>query len=687
MPFFVAEILSLAVTLAFSLVLIASTREIAPLFWGFAALALAIRVTTEALGKSPLFKSTTIPAMAAFGFGLYDIFILAPNILAGMIDATLLIFGVKLLGDRRVRDNLQSIGLSFLIVIGAAVVSADAIFGLIFLGYVFAGMWALLLQNLRGQWEASGGETLHLARRRGVVGRAFALAVAALTVGVLTFTLAFYFLFPRVGFRFWHVSLERTGEASSGFSERVRLGEIGRIQANPAAAVRVVYGKGRVPAEDAPERRLRGVVLDSFDGYTWRDSGASSARPMAHAQPRHWVLRPGITGGHEVLVVPEDQYESALFLPQGAVSVAGDFVDLLRTRTGNFIAQRYPGGRRHYVVTLAPPQTDRAPPAPTQLDVPDDLRPILERIVAAWSREADGLELAASLTERLRSTFRYTLDVSSDLSDRPIEKFLLEVKAGHCELFASSLALLLRVRGVPARLVNGFAAGESWDGESVVFRELHAHSWVEAYFPDQGWVSFDPTPSVVAPLDWKTEALRTLYRIVDQARFWWYTWFVNYDFAAQRELARKVREASVHFGKRLNPRWTWRDMKAWLSQIFDARRGLPTWAAVAIALGLVSVIVVWVWYRQRRNRRPRLGSNRLATMYIKVLARAEHIQTRKLGETPLTFAKHVASMHAEWREFADFTALYYELRYRTGKAEALHGVRFLELYARLSRVR
>ena len=77
--------------------------------------------------------------------------------------------------------------------------------------------------------------------------------------------------------------------------------------------------------------------------------------------------------------------------------------------------------------------------------------------------------------------------------------FLFDQKAGHCEYFASATALLLRAAGVPSRYVNGFLGGE-WNeiGHYVDVRENRAHSWVEAYLGELGWMRVDATPPVAA---------------------------------------------------------------------------------------------------------------------------------------------------------------------------------------------
>ncbi|HEU4656569.1 MAG TPA: transglutaminase domain-containing protein [Capillimicrobium sp.] len=78
----------------------------------------------------------------------------------------------------------------------------------------------------------------------------------------------------------------------------------------------------------------------------------------------------------------------------------------------------------------------------------------------------------------------------------PVPAFLLRDRAGYCQHFSAAMALLLRMGGVPARVAGGFTPGQlDRDRGEYVVRDLDAHSWVEAWFPGIGWVTFDPTPS------------------------------------------------------------------------------------------------------------------------------------------------------------------------------------------------
>lgn len=117
-------------------------------------------------------------------------------------------------------------------------------------------------------------------------------------------------------------------------------------------------------------------------------------------------------------------------------------------------------------------------------------------------------ERAKAIETYLRTHYTYTLDPAvPDPNMDFADAFLFETKAGYCDYFSTSMAVLLRSIGIPARWVKGFAPGEEsgrgWIGETeayrVTVRNLHAHSWVEAYIDGAGWVAFDPTASSHLP--------------------------------------------------------------------------------------------------------------------------------------------------------------------------------------------
>jgi len=120
----------------------------------------------------------------------------------------------------------------------------------------------------------------------------------------------------------------------------------------------------------------------------------------------------------------------------------------------------------------------------------------LARRLAARSR--DPYDFVRRVERRVRDGARYTEDPPR--SSLPLETFLFDRREGYCQQFSGAMALLLRMGGVPARVASGFAPGslDRARGEFVV-RDIDAHSWVEAYFPRVGWVTFDPTPAIAPP--------------------------------------------------------------------------------------------------------------------------------------------------------------------------------------------
>jgi protein-glutamine gamma-glutamyltransferase len=96
--------------------------------------------------------------------------------------------------------------------------------------------------------------------------------------------------------------------------------------------------------------------------------------------------------------------------------------------------------------------------------------------------------------ERVQQGAEY--DESPPAARYPLASFLFDTKAGYCQQFSGAMALMLRMGGVPARVASGFSPGNfNKDRKEYVVRDTDAHSWVEAYFPKIGWVTFDPTPS------------------------------------------------------------------------------------------------------------------------------------------------------------------------------------------------
>ncbi|WP_058994013.1 DUF3488 and DUF4129 domain-containing transglutaminase family protein [Haloarcula sp. CBA1127] len=117
-----------------------------------------------------------------------------------------------------------------------------------------------------------------------------------------------------------------------------------------------------------------------------------------------------------------------------------------------------------------------------------------ERTAILTANAENPYETALVVERWLQDSKGYSLDV-----DRPdfnvADAFLFEMDEGYCVYFATTMVTMLRTQGIPARMTVGYTAGQRIDENQWVVRGLNSHAWVEVYFPEQGWVQFDPTPS------------------------------------------------------------------------------------------------------------------------------------------------------------------------------------------------
>ncbi len=146
------------------------------------------------------------------------------------------------------------------------------------------------------------------------------------------------------------------------------------------------------------------------------------------------------------------------------------------------------------------------------LQLPDALP---QRITGLAAEITEGVQgryaKAKALESYLKTAYSYTLsDTEMPKHDQDfVDHFLFEQKQGYCVHFSTAMVVMLRTQGIPARWVKGFATGEPIGEQAVEsgmrpmeyqVRSSDAHAWVEVYFPEAGWVSFDPTPGYDGPL-------------------------------------------------------------------------------------------------------------------------------------------------------------------------------------------
>jgi transglutaminase-like putative cysteine protease len=140
-------------------------------------------------------------------------------------------------------------------------------------------------------------------------------------------------------------------------------------------------------------------------------------------------------------------------------------------------------------------------------DLPQRVTDLAARLVGGVETQYDK---ASAIENYLRSNYPYNLRVDPPpFNADGVDHFLFTLREGYSEYFGSSMAVMLRTVGVPARLAVGYTTGDEI-GEQDLFSvtDSHSHAWVEVYFPAFGWISFEPTPGEALPAVYQPGAER-----------------------------------------------------------------------------------------------------------------------------------------------------------------------------------
>ena len=486
---------------------------------------------------------------------------------------------VKMFRPKEPTDDWYLILLGLMQVLVGCFLSQGDRVGMLLVVWAILALWVLSLFYLHrealrsgrpGPVLPSGGAPPAEEPYPGLFGMPFYLATARAAAMTLLLGVFIFLIMPRSDARQAPPRGAMAPRSLTGFSEEVRLGQMGEILENNAivfTAELLVEGD-RIQPEGEP--LWRGVTLTSYRDGRWR----RDRNDIRSASP------PAFGGGGRRLVEQrirmEETSERVLFALRPIVEVDGpegliemNATDGTLVRDLDRRSRRLTGGRRNngplnYVVYS---EFDPAG-IPTQpgendvvltsfdggglMDVPDELvaplGEISDRVVAGIPSD-DLVAKARALESYLRDSpdFHYSLQMTrSDTTLDPNLDFLLNTRTGHCEYFASALALLLRSQGIPSRVVNGFKGGDWTDlAQMLTVRQKHAHSWVEAYVgftPDRTrlpvWLPLDPAPAAeqaeqVARVGGLPTSLR---QVADFVRYIWVFYVAGFNADRQQQL-------------------------------------------------------------------------------------------------------------------------------------------------------
>jgi protein-glutamine gamma-glutamyltransferase len=616
--------------------------------------------------------------------------------LLGSVHFLLFVMMVRLYSATTDRDAFFLSILAFAGILAAAILTIDTFFLVMFFIFLlFAVATFVGMELRRGGRGATTVAIVNQAQEKRLA-RALTAATVSVAAGAIAIGGTLFFFFPRF-------SAGYLGRASmqpslmSGFSDNVELGQIGEIKKNPSVVMRVKTGG---PVGYA-RLRWRGIALTTFDGKRW--STPNHRQPITLtpnvmgqinvADPEQNLTEPGIELNYEALVEP--MATDAIFVAPNAVSILGGFngenpsavmnlrrAYLFRDFTGslanpyrNYAAVRYFGVSR--LPTIQPAKLRAASTdyseaiRETYLQLPQLDKRILPFAQSVTGRAMNPYDKAVAIENHLRTRFTYTLDLTGNVDKDPLAAFLFKTRAGHCEYFASAMTIMLRAIGIPAREVNGFLPGEYNDlGGDYIVRASDAHSWVEAYFPGTGWVTFDPTPAS----NEQTGFMSRLGLYIDWLELNWNEWVINYDFAHQVQMAQNMQRNTRNWTEAAR-NWFMlqqvrgkQKLKSWLDRSGDITFALP--AALAILLVLLRYDVLGYAVRnlrfnlqlRRRSRgaaNPQLASRMYAEM-LRVLAKRGF--ARKESQTALEFAGALSEPRLA-PAVREFTQIYAQARF------------------------
>ncbi len=395
----------------------------------------------------------------------------------------------------------------------------------------------------------------------------------------------------------------------TGFREAVMLHGIGDVKESRRLVMRVAFPGVERDRVSPDWLRLVGATMKHYRAGGWVEGRLKSQRLAGHPEHPVTLVEGAPAAGLRRAEIVLEKETGVLFTPAGCVSLTmHSSVAVTREALG---VLRIPRGTElplPYGVDFDPVGIEQPPPDSVDLELPpgtDNLRALAKQVAG---RTTNSLAAALALEQHLQRSYRYVLRTHAPVREDPVQWFLFRSREGHCEFFASSMVLLLRTLGIPARLQAGYAGGEP-DGEGgYLVRDSHAHAWVLAYVEGH-WRVFDPTPAEGRPGILEAAggpALRWGWQRIEGL---WDRWVLTFSLTDQVEFARQALDALASGSRYLPP--------------------------LALALGgLVAIVLLFKTRRRKGPEQARVTGR--ATQVTRALQRAMHGAARRGVSIPPT---------------------------------------------------
>jgi hypothetical protein len=170
------------------------------------------------------------------------------------------------------------------------------------------------------------------------------------------------------------------------------------------------------------------------------------------------------------------------------------------------------------------------------LQIPERMSQKITTLTKSLAKNKDKEKTVENLFRYLNNgQYQYSLK-GLPVTKNPIDEFLFRSKFGNCEYFASALSIMLRVAGIPSRMVGGYRGGYYNEvGKYYLVPQKNAHVWVEAFLPQKGWIRLDPTPASADTFAFPREGSLFLRMSIffDTINYYWNTIVINSDKRAE----------------------------------------------------------------------------------------------------------------------------------------------------------
>jgi len=472
----------------------------------------------------------------------------------------------------------------------------------------------------------------------------------------LPLMLIMYLLFPRIQGGLWSLPSD-AHSGQTGLTDTISPGSLSRLSQSDAPAFRVEFD-GRVPPP--AQRYWRTLILWQTDGKDWKQGQTPYVDPA-----RQRITTEGDPVKYTITLEPSGQHwRPALDLP-----LRPDPGD--RMRMGNLVESRSKteSRTRYSLTSYTRYNTGALGAYEKRLGLGLQRKPSerVSALVHQWRRETrnDTELIQRTLQYFHNQNFRYTLTPPL-LGQNPVDQFLFDTRAGYCEHYATTFVTLMRLAGIPSRVVAGYLGGEfNEDGNYLIVRQYDAHAWAEVWLPKRGWARVDPTAAIaperielgmdairrmeargLRPGSLSSDALAKLVQLSPMEKLWrqsrlawdavnlaWFRWTTGYDIDKQLSLLKQ-------FGIRT-----------------------PDW--MGLVLGLLAGVALFVLALVFSLRRAEHEHDPLLAIYRRFEKKlGQNGLVKAPSEGPVDFAHRVVASQPDLKKQVDeITDLYVQLRY------------------------